>query len=399
MVRRGIRGVCLFLSLGTCLAAEPQADHVAVAADDAVAAFDYRVEAAPEWTALFYRKSGVFGTDGIFSIPLDGTDANDGEEETLIIFSDSYIGEVDAENKPRPGSKMVNNCVAYVRGLDADAANFRFHYKTGKNGEPQTFFVPDNPKARPDQYFWLGDGFVNKAKDGQLYLFAYHVEMTGPDVFDFVVPDVSLIALPTGSRPPFSDQRQIPTPLHVEHHEIGEGNFGAGVLVNTDWANTPAPDGFIYVYGCLGPQNNLVAARVEPARFEDFSAWRYWNGSGWDVDPGNVAAVTHSVSNELSVTALPDGRFLLVFQVAGISDKVGMRIGTSPVGPFGDIHELWVTPEYAEGLLPYNAKAHSALSRPGELLISYNTITADFWNDIRKDAHIYRPRFIRLVFE
>ena len=99
------------------------------------------------------------------------------------------------------------------------------------------------------------------------------------------------------------------------------------------------------------------------------------------------------------MTALPDGRFLLVFQVAGISDKVGMRIGTSPVGPFGDIHELWVTPEYAEGLLPYNAKAHPALSRPGELLISYNTITADFWNDIRKDAHIYRPRFIRLVFE
>ena len=83
----------------------------------------------------------------------------------------------------------------------------------------------------------------------------------------------------------------------------------------------------------------------------------------------------------------------------GISDKVGIRVGSSPIGPFGDIEEIWKTPEMDEGLWPYNAKAHPALSKDGELLISYNTITPDFWNDIEKDAHIYRPRFIRLIFE
>ena len=90
------------------------------------------------------------------------------------------------------------------------------------------------------------------------------------------------------------------------------------------------------------------------------------------------------------------GRYVLIFQVLGLSDKVGMRIGDSPVGPFSEIQEIWRTPEADEGLFCYNAKAHPNLSKPGELLISYNTITLDFWNDIQQNAHIYRPRFIRL---
>ena len=47
----------------------------------------------------------------------------------------------------------------------------------------------------------------------------------------------------------------------------------------------------------------------------------------------------------------------------------------------------------------YNAKAHPHLSRPGELLISYNVNTFDFWGDFFRDADIYRPRFIRLKLE
>jgi hypothetical protein len=108
--------------------------------------------------------------------------------------------------------------------------------------------------------------------------------------------------------------------------------------------------------------------------------------------------ICNAVSNELSVTPLPDGRFALVFQVMGLSDKVGMRIGNSPVGPFGPIREIWKTPEMDQGLFCYNAKAHPNLSKPGELLVSYNTITFDFWNDIQKDAHIYRPRFVKIKF-
>ena len=70
------------------------------------------VEPAPEWTNLFYRQSGWFGADGIFSIPLSGVDkpGNAGNHETLLLFSDTYIGEVE-NGKPKPGNRMVNNTV------------------------------------------------------------------------------------------------------------------------------------------------------------------------------------------------------------------------------------------------------------------------------------------------
>jgi hypothetical protein len=365
----------------------------------AVKELQFTVEAAPEWTALFYRKSGWFGADGIFSIPLSGVDrpGNEGNKETLLIFSDTYIGEVK-DDKPLPGNKMVNNSAAYIRGIEPHPDSIRFYYKQDEKGVPQTFFVPDNENARPGQYYWLGDGFVNQALDNTLYIFAYHIEMTGPGVFDFAERNVSLIALPSGSRPPFAGQRQIATPLRIEHESLGEGSFGAGILVNTSWAGAPRPDGYVYVFGCIGPDKNLVAARVRPEHFENFDKWRFWNGGDWDKDINNLASIANGVSNELSVTHLNDGRYLLIFQVLGISDKVGMCVGSSPVGPFGPIQEIWRTPEIDEGLLPYNAKAHPNLSRPGELLVSYNTITFDFWNDIQQNAHIYRPRFIRLKF-
>jgi hypothetical protein len=357
----------------------------------------YTVEAAPEWTNLFYRNSGWFGADGIFSIPLSGVDkpGNVGNRETLLLFSDTYIGEVK-DNKPLAGNTMVNNTVALVKGNSGSPDSIAFYYKKDEKGAPQTFFVPEN-KGGPKQHFWLGDGFVNKERNNTLYLFAYHIQVTGAGVFDFTEPDVSLIALPDGStRPPFAQQRQIATPLHINIPNLGEGNFGAGILANTKWAGAPHPDGYVYVYACIGKDKNLVAARVKPKYFEDFSHWRYWNGQQWTSDIAQLKGITNAVSNELSVTPLPDGRYALIFQVLGLSDKVGMRIGSSPVGPFGEIQEIWRTPEADQGLFCYNAKAHPNLSKPGELLISYNTITLDFWNDIQKDAHIYRPRFIRV---
>ena len=140
-------------------------------------------------------------------------------------------------------------------------------------------------------------------------------------------------------------------------------------------------------------------ARVLPEEIESFKDWKFWDGKEWVSEKENVAPITDGISNELSVTPIRDGRYLLTFTVMGISDKIGIRVGTSPVGPFGKIHEVYTCPEYKESnLLPYNAKAHYHLSKPRELLISYNTITLNFWKDIQKDASIYHPRFIKVKY-
>jgi len=120
----------------------------------------------------------------------------------------------------------------------------------------------------------------------------------------------------------------------------------------------------------------------------------------WNADMQKVAYITDGVSDELSVTPLADGRYVLVFQSGGMSSTVGMRIGASPVGPFGPVIKLYECPEAKENknYTMYNAKAHPSLSKPGELLISYNVNAFDFWNEIQKNPTLYRPRFIKLKF-
>jgi hypothetical protein len=386
--------MCLLLS-----AISSQGQNTGASNKD-TAVFEYTVEAASQWTDLFYRKSGWFGADGIFSIPLSGVDKNnnEGNDSTLLLFGDTYIGEVK-DNQPQPGNVMVNNTIAYIKGNEPDPTKIHFHYKRAADGTPETFFVPKTSTPNKPQLFWLGDGFINKEKNNTLYMFGYKVERTGAGVFDFIEPDVSIIAVKDATKPPFADHRQLETSLHIKNEKLGEGNMGAGILVNTKWAGAPNPDGYVYVYGCIGQDKNLLVARVKPADFEDQRKWRFYDGNGWSENINDLKPITNGASNELSMTALPDGRFLLVFQVMGLSDKVGMRIAATPVGPFSAAREIYTTPEWKEGIWTYNAKAHPNLSKPGELLISYNTITADFWNDIQKNAHIYRPRFIKLKYK
>ena len=58
------------------------------------------------------------------------------------------------------------------------------------------------------------------------------------------------------------------------------------------------------------------------------------------------------------------------------------------------------TPESYDDLdfYAYNAKAHPNLSKPGEILISYNVNSFDFLDDIVKHPYHLRPRFISVKY-
>jgi len=358
-------------------------------------------EAAPEWTSLMERTSGWFAADGIFTIPLDGREEQQVEDKkTLFIFSDTYIGEVE-DNVPKPGNVMVNNTVAWMTGNEPDKSTISFEFNTTETGKPTSYFVPDNPDSQEGEYFWLGDGFINHEKNNALYLFAYHVHKTGPNVFDFEQTNIALLKIKDPTPEGITKYEQIPTGLYFIHPELStKVYFGSGVFVNTKKANAPDPDGYVYIYGIIEGKKSLIAARVLPSDIENIDKWTFWDETGWIENKENAAPITDGISNELSVTPTGDGRYLLTFTVLGISDKIGIRVGQSPVGPFGEIHEVYTCPEYKEkNLLPYNAKAHYHLSKPGELLVSYNTITINFWEDIQKDASIYHPRFVKVKYK
>lgn len=361
----------------------------------------YSIESAPKWTALFNKNSGWFGADGIFSIPKSGIEAPGSahNKDTFLFFSDTMIGEA-IEGSIFDYSTMVNNSVAIINGDDPNPEKIDFYWSKDENGEPKSIFTPQTPNSKKGEYYWLGDGFVNTAKNNQLYIFAYRIQSTDTGLGFEEVGNV-LIIIPAESDPPFKNHRQIDTPLFIPSNENDSyGSFGAGVFVNTESAGAPKPDGYVYVYGVKGQNKDLLVARVSPKDFEDFDKWEYRTQNGWDSNIESAYAVTQRVSNELSVYPISDQKYALIFQMDGIGSKVAMRIGESPVGPFGPIQELWNTEQVTsedKDFFAYNAKAHPNLSKPGELLISYNVNSFDFLSDINTYPNLYRPRFIRFV--
>lgn len=390
------------LVLNSCSSANENSKKVAdVTKNLDTTHLDFTVEEAPGWTALFKRTSGWFGADGIFTIPLNaGADRSAETDSTLFIFSDTMAGEI-VDGKIDHSYPMVHNSVAYLKGNVPEEKNIKFYFgEENEKKQPSSLFVPTTPPSQSGDYYWMGDGFVNHALNGDTYIFAYRMRNMDKSDWSFTQVGNVIITLPAGSRPPYKDQRQVETPfLYKGGGEADNGSFGAGIFVNTKDAGAPNADGYVYVYGVKGKEKNLIVARVLPQDFEKFDEWLFWDGHNWIADMHKAAYVTNGVSNELSVSPLADGRYALVFQENGMSDIIGLRLGLSPYGPFGPMIKLWNCKESQhKNYFAYNAKAHPYLSKPGELLISYNVNAFDFNNEIRENPNLYRPRFIRLKF-
>jgi hypothetical protein len=363
---------------------------------------NFTIEPATDWTNLFVRTSGWFGADGIYAIPADGARSKGGKSNSknMFIFSDSMIGEIE-DGKMQPGAKMVHNTVAYLKGDEPDINKITFCWATDDTLKPVSMFIPSTPSSQKKDYYWLGDGFFNQS-NGKTYIFGYRMRNLRPkDDWSFSQQGVNLIILPKGSKAPFKDQIQVETPLH---YDIGNqpntpgGSYGAGIFVNTAQAGAPNPDGYVYVYGIRG-RSGLVVARVLPNDFENFTAWRYWDGQTWNADMQKATVLTTNVSDELSFSPLPDGRYVLVSQSGNMSSQVVLRIAASPVGPFGPAIKVYNAAVTNSKYFTYNAKAHPSISKPGELLITYNQNSFDFWHQLQLNPNLYHPYFLRLKFQ
>ena len=179
-------------------------------------------------------------------------------------------------------------------------------------------------------------------------------------------------------------------------------SFGAAVLNNTTAdTTTQASDDYVYVYGVRGKSKELIAARAKPDQIENASTWKFWNGNDWVEQVRSAAAIEDSVSNELSVTPIGNNQYALVYQYAGIYPTIYAQFGPSPVGPFGPRRKVWDTTTDIKDpdLFTYNAKAHPAISKSGELLVSYNVNSFKFFDVIERMPDLYRPRFIRIIFD
>lgn len=360
----------------------------------------FHVEEAPEWTSFFDTSSGWTGADGIFALPLDGNDAPGGIDRTstVFVFSDTFIGDVNSGGA-RVNAQMVNNTLGFLRqGEFTQGAKF-FWDQSGAN--PGAMVVPNTPLSEVGDWYWFADGVV---LGDEIHVLAMRMHsLPGGGSFGFERGGMALISMPKAGPYVPSSISQVDAPVGLPPVVGGRGGifFGAGIFSNTAAAGAPNPDGFLYIYGSQEDPlvKKLVVARVQPQSFTDFDAWRYWNGHSWVRDIRQVVTVAGRISNELSVSPTPNGQYALIFSLDTLSGRVAMKLADNPWGPFGPAEVLWEieTPPSLDDLFTYNAKAHPHLSEPGELLISWNVNTFEFWDHFTY-ADIYRPRFIKLVW-
>lgn len=288
-----------------------------------------------------------------------------------------------------------------MEGNDPDASKISFYPDKENKKDVETLFIPHTEHSQKGDYYWLGDGFSDSSVSGKTYVFAYRMRNMSSKEWSFKQVGNALLILEKKDGFPFYTYHQVETPFYVEgEEEIENSSLGAGVFANLKSEDTPDPDGYVYVYGVRGEKKDLIVARVLPENFENFEKWRFWSGEKWETGIQQAATVTDSVSNELSVTPLANGKYALIFQINGMSDGIGLRFGSSPYGPFGPIFKIWTSPEaQRENYFTYNAKAHPALSQEGELIISYNVNAFNFFEELNKNPTLYRPRFLRLKFK
>ncbi len=353
---------------------------------------------APQWSDMLRRKSGWLGADGMYSIPLNGVETSGTAHQTttLFLFSDGIVGNIEQDTL-QPNWQFLHNSVAYMKGDNTEPGNIHFYYRQDSAGNAISMFEPHTPASKPGDYYWMGDGLINHALDSTLYIFAYRIRNTSASIYPFEDVGLSLIAIPKTDTPPFVHQHQVDVPFFLQDNKgKGKAVFGISILSNTVGAGALHPDGYIYIYGIRGINKELLIARVKDYQFAQFSEWRFWNGAGWSEDINSSIALTNRISNEMSVSFLQDGRVAAIYQQDVDSPNVMLQVGKNPWGPFQPPKKVWETPEIYDGIdyYTYNAKAHPQLSKPGELLISYNVNSFQFDKDLKAYPDFYHPRFI-----
>lgn len=329
------------LALGTRGAGEP--------ADDLDALWNNYGDQGGHWT----------GGDRTASVPLpDG--------RTAWLFSDTYLGTVNADQSRPANSPMVRNTLV-VQNADG-SLGATLH--GGTAAAPASLVeVAGSPL-----HYWVADGLV---EGGSLKVLYNRYATTGGGGLD-VRPEGT--ALATFSLPglTLTDLRTLPVSTGVA--------WGSEILVD---------GGHTYVYGAEHAGDGPKGLRI--ARTTALGAtWEFWNGSGWTANEAGSARVLTGVGTAFSVTRI--GAEYVLVTMDGNTTFSATVVGypaPAPTGPFGEPRTLYEAPTVSPGrpVIYYDTTVHPRYSSGGTFVLSYNVNSLDP-ADVLADARIYRPRFV-----
>lgn len=310
------------------------------------------------------RYSGWNGADGCYTTLLP-------DNTLLWTFQDSFFGEVKAD-RSRVDNVFVRNTGVLQRDI---SLNSFIQLNPGEGNQTQTWLKYDNAPEDVDWYWPCASQVFNN----ELQMVLGHVKRTGSGDWDYgqASVDIAVFDLPS------MQLREI-----IKDKDV-TANYGAG--------SCKAPDGYTYLYAT---ENGFLTSFMYVARVADHDlkgTWEYYTGNGWSTQPAKYNVCDNITQPNVFYD---DGRYYLVSQAILFGLDIDLYESSSPVGPWGNKRTIYRVPEQYSGgeFITYNAFVHHALSRQGELVISYNINPTDFWSNFNNpgSADRYRPYFVRV---
>jgi len=290
------------------------------------------------------------------------------------LFSDTFIGAVNADHSLAAGAVMVNNS-AVVQS----ASGTMVSTLTGGTAQSPSALVSS---AVSGEYYWVADG---TATASQLQVLYNRYRRTGPEPLDVAITDTALatFALPSLAL-------------------IGVADLGLGDEIA--WGSALFDDGgYTYIYGSELSGGGPNFAHIARAPVGGLAGpWQFWTGSAWSSNKDASIRVLSGVGTAFGVQKM--GSQYVLVTVEGhlpFNPETVAYTAAAPTGPFAGPISLFVAPDAANdpdaSLITYDARVHPEFAPSGKLLVSYNVNSLEP-GLANADVRRYRPRFVEVAW-
>jgi hypothetical protein len=355
--------------LGGAAAAGP---HAAAAAPTVVSVTpDVSLDQAWRQFGDSSGQGGWAGADGTYSLPIPGG-------HDIWLFNDTFLGPVNADESLPATADFIHNS-AVLTSPHAD--RIETFVDGGTRQEPQSLVGPTNSPPTPGgsapYWYWNTDGVVDH---GHLYVFEAKTAPTNsPPPFDF--GQVGMAIATFSLRPRLRLESVTPT------YGGADVSWGVQLLREGPW---------IYIYGAESGSSGKEVHLARVRAGQVLGAWQFYTGSGWSADPNASVPLLGNVGASYSVTKVA-GEYVLATTGSFLDPQIYLYSAPTPAGPFSGGVKIYTPPEASQGFYTYNVAAHPELTRPGQLVLSYNVNSSEL-SDLFADINNNRARFITVDF-
>lgn len=384
--------------------------------------FNVRAYKDLKYNRLFTRTRGWNGGDGVLTVGLPNGDV-------FWTFNDSFYGIVDSTTRARGSSSFPRNSIMVQRahdgvpGTEPDDFVWLADYVNWKDPSAERYFHARTHLRHPggektdkeiaagdiDQgkVYWSGDGTIY---DGKLQMLWIGTESAELRTLGTAIATYSLNGtIPTDyylpGLPDYLPKQGNYLYRESVTHDINDNTVSYG---STLWEDE---DGHTYLYAVNG--TSPVVART--ATHDLYSQWQYYvktSDGTWtwqDSFPDSASRARSSIASSDCSVMLPwvfkkHGYYFMISQAPIFSPYVYIYRSNTPYGPFSERKLLLLLPDHLDKLGStayhwlYMVNLHPALSREGELVLSTNSDTSNFWDNFnaKGSADFYRPYFYRV---